>query len=92
MTKIKAEKNEFGAYPCKACLRKHVTCYPVLKSYSGLVYAQCSNPECDKFDPYEFIGSTKNNAVHNWNETMVHDYDSSDKRDYNKGINNENED
>ena len=77
-------KNEMGAYPCKACLKKQITSYPIIKTVADLAYAQFSNPECSKYDPYEFIGSTKKGAILNWNESMVHDYDSYDKRDKNK--------
>ena len=73
-------KNEIGAYPCKACLRKHITSYPILKNVNGLIYAQCSNCACDKFDLYEFIGNNKNSAIRNWNEIMAHDYDSNTKK------------
>ena len=93
MTKIIAEKNDRGAYPCKSCYRKHVTSYPTVTKVMGLYYAKCSNCECDKYDPYEFIGTTEKNAILNWNDTMAHDHDSSINRDYNsKGVNNENED
>lgn len=91
MAKTNLEKNELGAYPCKVCARKHVIVYPIFKNYSGLVYAQC--PNCDKFDPYEFIGSTKRGAINNWNDTMVHDYDAyCFKRKPEEGADNEKED
>ena len=38
----------------------------------GLYYAKCSNLECDKYDPYEFIGVTEKAAIENWNDTMTH--------------------
>ena len=66
------EKNEMGAYPCKACKRKHIISYPMVNNVTGLYYAKCNNPECDKYDPYEFIGTTKKNAIENWNDTMMH--------------------
>ncbi len=84
MSKKELEKNEMGAYPCKACMRRHIVSYPVVKMITGLPYAQCSNPECDRFDPYEFIGSTKKGAILNWNETMGHDYDSTNKKSENE--------
>lgn len=80
MKKEDLKPNKIGAYPCKACLRKHIISYPILKTVADLTYAQCSNLECNKYDPYEFIGSTKKGAINNWNDTMVHDYDSYDKR------------
>ena len=80
MKKEDLKPNEIGAYPCKACLRKHIISYPILKTVADLTYAQCSNLECNKYDPYEFIGSTKKGAINNWNDTMVHDHDSYDKR------------
>ena len=65
-------KNEKGACPCKACKRKYGIFYPEVNKVMGLYYAKCSNPECDKYDPYEFIGTTEKNAIENWNETMQH--------------------
>lgn len=93
MAKEKLEKNEYGAYPCKTCLRKHIISYPTISKVMGLYYAKCSNCECDKYDPYEFIGTTEKSSIENWNQTMVHDYDSSSNRDYSdKGANNETKD
>jgi len=72
MTKEEIVKNETGACPCKACKRKRGIFYPVINKVMGLYYAKCSNPECDKYDPYEFIGTTAKGAIENWNETMCH--------------------
>lgn len=65
-------KDENGAYPCKACKRKHITSYPIFTKVMGLYYAKCANPSCAKYDPFEFIGTTQKNAIENWNATMQH--------------------
>lgn len=72
MAKEKVIKDENGACPCKACKRKHIISYPIVNNITGLYYAKCSNPECDKYDPYWFMGTTKKNAIANWNDTMEH--------------------
>lgn len=79
MSKEQLEKNENGAYPCKACKRKHIISYPTVSKVTGLYYAKCSNPECDKYDPYEFIGTTQKNAIANWNDTMNHNAETTDE-------------
>jgi len=72
MAKEEIIKDERGACPCKACKRKRGIFYPEVNKIMGLYYAKCSNPECDKYDPYEFIGTTTKNAIENWNEIMCH--------------------
>lgn len=45
---------------CKWC-GKH----PTVKKVAGdLYYVQCG---CTKWDPYQFMGSTEKNAIHQWN-------------------------
>lgn len=72
MAKEEVIKNDKGACPCKACKRKRGTFYPTVTKVMGLYYAKCSNLECDKYDPYEFIGVTEKAAIENWNDTMTH--------------------
>lgn len=64
--------DENGAYPCKICNRKHQIFYPKYFCAEGLVYARCSNPSCDKYSPYEFIGTNKTGAIRHWNYVMQH--------------------
>lgn len=48
---------------CKKC-----NCKPIIDVVSGLHYARCSNPECDVWGLYDFIGITPQGAVSQWNE------------------------
>ena len=63
--------NDEGAAPCKHCKRKGETIYPRIIEITGeeLYYAQC--PKCKHWDIYEFLGSTKKNAIRTWNNTML---------------------
>jgi hypothetical protein len=66
-----ASYDENNACCCKQCRRKlSMIKYPRIKVIDDLVYAQCTY--CNHYSPYEFIGSTKKNAIANWNETMLH--------------------
>lgn len=71
--------NEQGAYPCKTCKRKKIISYPNVFNVNGLFYARC--PNCNKYDLYDFLGTTKKAAIRNWNEIMIHDYDSTKKKE-----------
>lgn len=51
------------ANTCKKC-----KCHPTISVVNGLHYARCSNPECDIWGPYDFIGITPQGAVSQWNE------------------------
>lgn len=66
--KDKLDKNQ--ACSCKSCRRKNILKYPVISEISGLFYARC--PNCDKHDPYDFLGITRKAAIANWNDTMAH--------------------
>ena len=65
----KFDKN--GACPCKVCKRKYSQeFYPTYTIIDDLVYARC--PNCDRYSPYEFLGSTKKGAIQAWNDCMMH--------------------
>lgn len=57
---------------CFYCNKK-----PRIVDMSDLFYVQC---DCGKWNPYEFCGSTRNNAISQWNYTQ------SDGRRYKKKI------
>lgn len=62
--------NKDGAAPCKHCLKKSKkNVYPVISSNQSLFYARC--PNCNKEDPFEFIGLTEEKAINNWNRIML---------------------
>ena len=68
-SKVKSERNEEGAAPCKCCLhRKHKLVYPKVVEIDELYYAQC--PECTYYNQYEFLGCSKKRSIENWNSTM----------------------
>ena len=71
MVKKEIQCNEEGAAPCKHCKRKSQIVYPRIVEINGeeLYYAQC--PKCKHWDLYEFLGTTRRNAIKNWNSTML---------------------
>ena len=71
MVKKEIQYNEEGAASCKHCKRKGQIVYPRIVEISGeeLYYAQC--PKCKHWDLYEFLGTTRRNAIKNWNSTML---------------------
>lgn len=71
MKKQEVLYNEDGAAPCKHCKRKKILVYPRVIEINGedLYYAQC--PNCKHWDIYEFLGSSKKNAIRRWNEAML---------------------
>jgi len=63
--------DENGACPCKICKRKlNQNIFPTYVKIDDLVYARC--PSCEKYSPYEFLGTTKKGAIAAWNECMEH--------------------
>lgn len=50
---------------CKYCRKGKPIVYQVP---GDLCYAKCSNPECQKWDPYEFCSSSIKKALENWNK------------------------
>lgn len=65
---IKTLRNEKDAAPCKNCKRHKKTVYPEVIEVDELYYARC--PECNYYDPYEFLGLSEKKAINVWNETM----------------------
>lgn len=63
------EFNEKGAAPCKNCKRHKKTSYPMISNVEDLYYAKC--PNCNFYDPYEFLGASEKKAIENWNNTML---------------------
>ena len=63
------EKSDFiEPKPCKYCKIGK----PIIYEVPGdLCYAKCSNPECQKWDPYEFCASSIKKALLNWNRGNV---------------------
>lgn len=55
---------------CKHCKYKTgEKFYPTIhEADGGLFYARC--PNCSYYSPYDFIGSTRNGAIRNWNTYM----------------------
>lgn len=47
---------------CKKCGHK-----VKIANVGGLKYAQCSNPKCTKWDPYQFLGVSDAGAIRTWN-------------------------
>ena len=59
---ISREKRPLDSEPCVGC-----GCKPVIYQYDyNIWYVQCSNPHCRKFDKYEFLGSSRTAAIHQW--------------------------
>lgn len=69
----KVNYNEKGAAPCKYCKRKGKISYPFISNVEDLYYAKC--PNCNYYDPYEFLGISEKKAIANWNETMLNKTD-----------------
>lgn len=81
-------------YPCKSCLRistlEHkknpkneiIYAYPKTVDLSGMIYAQCSNPDCCAYHQHEFIGMTRKGALNNWNNTMQPPVEGSNNNDF----------
>lgn len=38
---------------------------PRVVDYGGCIYVQCT--KCSKWDPYQFLGTNVNGAIHEWN-------------------------
>lgn len=59
------ERTGIAVRPCKYCK----TGYPVVFTLEGnLCYARCNNPQCHKWDRYEFCAGNIANALNSWNE------------------------
>ena len=57
------DKTEKVPFNCVFCGSKaHITHYD-----DCMWYVHCSNPECKKHDKYAYLGSSKNNAIDQWN-------------------------
>ncbi len=65
--------------PCAFC-----GALPVAKKFSGLYYAQCSNPNCCDNEPYAFMGRMAHIAIQQWNEH--HSYLKNYPTNRNKGL------
>ena len=62
------ERTGLALRPCKYCKIG----YPrVVKLEGNLCYARCNNPECHKWDPYEFCAGNRISALQNWNAGNV---------------------
>lgn len=61
--RLVAEGKKPGTVPAKKSVR--CNCKPKIVSFSGLFYAQCTR--CNKWDPYQFLGSTPRVAIEQWN-------------------------
>lgn len=62
------ERTGLDVRPCKYCKKG----YPrIIILDGGLAYARCNNPECHKWDPYEFCATNRAGALLNWNEGNI---------------------
>jgi hypothetical protein len=66
-------KEEIVAKPCKYCkMKQKEEFFPFVSNPEpNLYYARC--PNCNHYNIYEFIGTTKDGAILNWNKVMGHD-------------------
>ena len=59
---ISREKHPLDSVACVGCGGK-----PVIYQYDyNMWYVQCCNPNCHKFDKYEFLGSSRTAAINQW--------------------------
>jgi len=60
-----------GFCPCKNCKKRYsIIRFPEVRIIGNLAYARCTN--CDKYDPYEFVGTNRRGVMLNWNDVMLH--------------------
>ena len=73
MKETSVAKEEIVAKPCKYCkMKQKEEFFPFVSNPEpNLYYARC--PNCNHYNIYEFIGTTRDNALINWNKTMGHD-------------------